>query len=100
MTYQCVRIYRFRPGSLDRVSRSVRFELVPAFARQPGFRRYRFVASADDRAVSESLWETSPQAVSADVIEGDWVRALVSTDLADLPDVVIGEVEVDAEAPD
>lgn len=95
MSYQCVRIYRFRPGRLGRVVESVRLGLIPELAQQPGFMRFRFVTTADDRAVSESVWETDAQAASADVVEAAWVRSTISGDLAGLPDLLIGEVEVD-----
>lgn len=97
MPYQCVRIYRFRRGVLGRVVPVVRFELVRALLSQPGFLRYRFVVTADDRAVSESVWETDAQAASADVVEAAWVRTSISGDLDGLPDLLIGPVEVDVE---
>lgn len=94
MHYQCVRVYRFRSGTIDRVSRAVELELVPRLLQQPGFVAYRFVTTADDRAVSESVWETQEEAVSADVVEADWVRAIISADLDGLPDLLIGPIEV------
>lgn len=98
MPYQCVRIYRFRRGALGSVLASVRFILLRSLIAQAGFLRYRFVTTADDRAVSESVWETEEQAAFADVVESDWVRASVSDDLAGLPDLLIGPVEVDVAA--
>jgi len=95
MRFQCVRIYRFRRGSLFRVVTSVRLNLIPQLRKEPGFVRFRFITTADDRAVSESVWETEAQAASADVVEADWVRASISDELDGLPDLLIGPIEVD-----
>ncbi|MGH2457445.1 MAG: hypothetical protein ACRDIY_01095 [Chloroflexota bacterium] len=98
MPYQCVRIYRFRRGALGGVLASVRSGLLGSLMAQSGFLRYRFVTTADDRAVSESVWESEGQAAFADVVESDWVRASISNDLAGLPELLIGPVEVDVAA--
>ncbi|SRR5579885_1784301 len=95
MPYQCVRVYRFRSGKLGRVVTSIKQTLAGSFTTQPGFIGYRFVTTADDRAVSESVWDTDEQAAFADVIESDWVRANISQYLDGLPDLLIGPVEVD-----
>ncbi len=95
MYYQCVRIYRLRRGALGRVRRFVDLRLVPALAQQSGFVGYRFISTADDRAVSESVWETEEEAVAADVIEADWVRATISGDLDGLPDLLVGPIEIE-----
>ena len=98
MHYQCIRIYRFRRGRLGSVVSSVRRALLSALMAQTGFLRYRWVTTADDRAVSESVWETEEQAAFADVVESDWVRAHVSRELEGLPDLLLGPVEVDVAA--
>lgn len=74
---------------------SIKASLVPSLMAEPGFVRYRFIVTADDRAVSESVWETDAAAASADVVEAAWVRADISSDLAGLPDLLIGSVELD-----
>jgi hypothetical protein len=95
MYYQCARIYRFRTGTMDHVRSAVEATLLPSLAQQPGFVRYRFMTTADDRALSESVWETIAEAASADVVEGDWVRGSISSDLDGLPDLLIGPIEIE-----
>ncbi len=94
MYYQCVRVYRLRRGAIGRVKRAIDLHLVPALTQQPGFIAYRFMTTADDRAMSESTWETQEEAVAADVVESDWVRAHISADLDGIPDLLIGPVEI------
>ncbi len=52
------------------------------------------MTTADDRAVSESVWETEEEAIAADVVEADWVRATISGDLDGLPDLLVGPIEI------
>ena len=94
MTYQCVRTYRFNRGALGQVKDSAMWELLPDLERQPGFLGYRLITTADDRAVSESLWETYEQAQSADVVEAAWVRRSISDLLDGLPDLFVGPIAV------
>jgi len=94
MTYQCVRTYRFNRGALGTVKNSALWDLLPELERQPGFLGYRLITTADDRAVSESIWETYEQAESADVVEADWVRKSISDLLAGLPDLFVGPIAV------
>lgn len=98
MHYQCVRIYRFQHGSLGEVIASARQQLIPKLETQPGFVRYQLVTTADDRAVSTSVWETDAAAATADLVEADWVRASISHHLAGLPELLIGPVVVDTGA--
>jgi hypothetical protein len=95
MSYQLVRTYRLDPGALGAVVRSVERVLVPDLRRQPGFLSYHLVTTADDRAVSESTWETDEQAAYADSVEAEWVRAKITSYLAALPDQFVGPVAVE-----
>ncbi|MBX6772194.1 MAG: antibiotic biosynthesis monooxygenase [Chloroflexi bacterium] len=94
MPYTCIRLYRLRAGTAQRVQRMVARSLLPLLEAQPGFLEYRFMVAADDRAVSESLWEHVEEAASADAVEADWVRSALSPELDGLPDSLIGAVEV------
>jgi hypothetical protein len=73
---------------------SAKRDLVPVLRRQNGFLGYRLTEMADDRAVSVSSWEMEPQAVAADMLESDWVRAHLVDRLDGLPDVFVGKVVV------
>ena len=95
MSAQLVRTYSLNPGALGALVRSVERDLLPDLRRQPGFLSYRLVTTADDRAVSESTWETDGQAAFADSVEADWVRAKITGHLAALPDQYVGPVAVE-----
>jgi hypothetical protein len=95
MSYQCVRTYRLKPGSPGAVQWSAELHLVQTLRGQLGFLGYRFVRTADDRAVSESAWETDAQAAFADYLEAEWVRQHISAHLAGLPDSYLGPVTID-----
>ena len=94
MTYQCIRTYRFNRGALGSVKDSAMRDLLPDLERQPGFLGFRLITTADDRAVSESIWETYEQAQFADVVEAAWVRQTISDRLDGLPDLFVGPIEV------
>lgn len=95
MLFHCVRIYRLRPGTTGRVVNLARRFLLPALEGQAGFRHYHLLTTADDRLVSDSVWETEAQAAFADLLESDWVRAHISDDLDGLPDLLIGVDKID-----
>src|SRR5438132_11033994 len=52
-------------------------EVLPVFARQPGFIRYG-LASSGREVISISLWETEAEATAANAIAADWVRANIA----------------------
>jgi hypothetical protein len=93
-SFQCIRTYRLLHGALTAVAASAEWDLVPEFRRQNGFLGYLLMATADDRAVSVSTWETEEMATVADMIESDWVRVHIADRLDGLPDEFVGKVVV------
>ncbi len=98
MAAECVRLYRLRPGALRTVTQAAEATLVPTLRQQPGFLAYRLTATADDRAVSVSVWESESQAAFANLLEAEWIRDAIASVLVGLPDELIGRVVVDRRA--
>ncbi len=80
------------------VARRVGEGLVPILAKLPGFRAYYCFVGEDGRPVSVSIVDSRAAAVAAIERAREWVAANMADLLPDAPEVVMGEMLVDAAA--
>ena len=90
-------IRRYAAGAqAAEVARRVGEGLVPVLRRQPGFRAYYAFVGDDGRPVSVSIVESRAAAVLANERAREWVAASMADLIQDPPEVVMGEMLVDA----
>ena len=88
---------RYAAGArADEVARRVGEGLVPILKGLPGFRAYYAFVGDDGRPVSVSIVESRAAAVAANERVRDWVGASMRDLIPDPPEVVMGEMLVDA----
>jgi heme-degrading monooxygenase HmoA len=63
--HQLIAMYRFRPGTIDRVARQAETELAAVLRKRPGFVGYEFVKTGENEGVSVSTWASREQAEAA-----------------------------------
>ena len=78
MQHTRVAIYQFKPGTVGEALAKAQAGLLPIYRAQPGFVGYGVVTTANDGAVSISIWETAEQAQAAVQTAGSWVAANVA----------------------
>src|SRR3954466_124886 len=91
-------VIRRYPGGAraDEVARRVGEGLVPVLRRQPEFRAYYAFVGEDGRPVSVSIVESRSAAVVANERARDWVASNMADLIPDPPEVMMGEMLVDA----
>ena len=94
-------IRRYAAGArADEVARRVGEGLVPILAKLPGFRAYYCFVGEDGRPVSVSIVESRAAAVAANTRVREWVAANMADLIPEPPEVVMGEMLVDAATHD
>ena len=94
-------IRRYAAGArADEVARRVGEGLVPILTKTPGFRAYYAFVGEDGRPVSVSIVESRDAAVVANERAREWVAANMADLIPDPPEVMMGEMLVDAATHD
>ena len=93
-----VAIYDLKPKAVfDELAKRAEEEVLPVFARQPGFLSYG-VASSGREVISISMWKTEAEAKAANAIAADWVRANIA-DKVTLKSIYVGDLAFFSDAP-
>lgn len=74
-------IYKFKPGTIDEVTRKADGSLGPIYRRQAGFRSYEAIKTGPDAAISISTWDTEAHAQEAVKVGAEWVKANIAKDV-------------------
>ena len=90
-----IRKYAAGAGA-DEVARRVGEGLVPVLKSLSGFRAYYAFVGEDQRPVSVSIVATRADAVLANRRVRDWVAANMADLIPDPPEVIMGEMLIDA----
>lgn len=94
-------IRRYAAGArADEVARRVGEGLVPILTKTPGFRAYYAFVGEDGRPVSVSVVAGRDAAVVANERVRGWVAANMADLLPDPPEVMMGEMLIDAATQD
>ena len=94
-------IRRYAPGArASEEARRVGEGLVPILTRLPGFRAYYCFVGEDGRPVSVSIVDSRAAAVLANERAREWVAANMADLIPEPPEVVMGEMLVDAATHD
>ncbi len=94
-------IRRYAAGArADEVARRVGEGLVPILRQQSGFRAYYAFVGEDGRPVSVSIVESRSAAVVANERAREWVASNMADLIRASPEVMMGEILVDAAAFD
>ena len=80
----------------DDVARRVGEGLVPILKQQPGFRAYYAFVGDDGRPVSVSVVDSRAAAMAANERTREWVAANVADLIPHPPEIVMGDMLVDA----
>ena len=90
-------IRSYAPGArASEVAHRVGEGLVPILAKLPGFRAYYAFVGENGRPVSVSIVESRAAALAANEHAREWVAASMRDLIPDPPEVVMGEMLVDA----
>ncbi|HYI90916.1 MAG TPA: hypothetical protein VEY05_13545 [Beijerinckiaceae bacterium] len=90
-------IRRYAAGArADDVARRVGEGLVPILKQQPGFRAYYAFVGDDGRPVSVSVVDGRAAAMAANERAREWVAANMAELMSDPPEIVMGDMLVDA----
>ena len=93
--YAAIRIYSQAEGLADAVSKN-RAEIVALFEGVPGFRGYYMVTPEVASAASITVYEDQAGAEASTQIASDWITANLSSLAISPPQVLVGEVAMNA----
>jgi hypothetical protein len=75
MQYTRLSTYDLTKGTFDELTGIVEKDLLPTFAKEPGFVNYGLVDAGDHKVVSISIWQTREQAQTSAATATTWVKA-------------------------
>ena len=74
-------IYKFKPGTIDEVTRKANAGIAPVYRKHAGFRSYEAIKTGPDSAISISTWDSEEHAREAVKIGAEWVKANIAKDV-------------------
>lgn len=78
MQYTRLSTYDLTKGTFDELSGIVEKNLLPTFAKEPGFVNYGLVDAGDHKVVAISIWQTREQAHKSATMATTWVNANIA----------------------
>ena len=91
MRYTRLSTYEITNGTFDELTGIVEKDLLPLFAKEPGFVDYGIVDFGNNKAMAISIWETREQAQQSASMAASWTKdnvadkvRLVSTQIGGL----------------
>ena len=78
MRYTRISTYEMTNGTFDELTGIVEKNLLPTFAKEPGFVNYGLVDAGDHKVVAISIWETREAAEKSALVAASWVKENIS----------------------
>jgi len=92
--YAAIRIYQYKAGAYDEISKSVESGFVGIISKAPGFIAYYLVNTGGDTLATVSVFESQAGAEESTRMAADWVKANLAALVTAPPEVKAGAVTV------
>ncbi len=98
MRYTRLSTYEITNGTFDELTGIVEKDMLPTFAKEPGFVNYGLIDVGSHKVVALSIWETREQAQHSAAMAAEWVKQTIA-DRVRLTSTQIGDLALFRGAP-